>query len=149
MATLAKEEVTKNGELLQKECYVGKNTWKVPLSSFYGIFPPKSLEVRQTLENLIGVGIQKRWMDEYEGISISKRVQDRAKFKGPTKIWFDDNHMSNSLGIISKMTNVFLFWSTSLLLCGILHSAFLVEKSEQINYTDILCFLGYTRCKAL
>lgn len=108
-----------------RECYVGKELWDDDRQSFIGVIPSNSGLVYEALQRLMAAGIYRYWFSEYEGLAISKRVQDRVKFISPTKIQLEEKMVRGvsvvpPLKLSGKIRTIFGLWSVCIGVCIIL-----------------------------
>ncbi len=119
---LISKQNIKNAKFGHRESYVGKELWNDNRQSFFGVIPPKAGLVYTILQRLVAAGIYRYWYEEYEGLAISKRVQDRVKFVSPTKIRLDEKFIRGvsdvpSLKMSGKIKTIFCVWTICLGTC--------------------------------
>lgn len=114
-ADIAKEYLGKQKVKSAVTCHVGKTL--IQVNSFnYLILPPNNDIVFRVYQNFFDSGIYRRWEDETIGLSISSRIQDRAKVRSPTKL-VDDDLTVTSLKLERRMSKLFLLWAICLAVC--------------------------------
>lgn len=92
-----------------RKCNVGKTLIKFG-EVFFAFTPPGSLQLRRIFQSLVESGIAYRWLQEFEEVSYSNRVQDRGKVKSPTNIVQSDGNTFEPLDLEGKTVTIFLLW---------------------------------------
>lgn len=123
---ILQREKTEDFKVIHRECHVGKKLWNDNRQAFFGLIPPNARMAYCTMQRLMAAGIYRLWMREYEGLAISKRVQDRVKFTSPTKIRGNEseNQVVPPLKMMGKVITIFCGWGIGVVLCVI---AFIFE----------------------
>lgn len=103
------------GRFRNRKCHVGKEL--LPMwECFQAILPPENGRFGEVNQWIEAAGIQSRWIKEVLGMGQALRVQDRVKFRGPTKIK-DDPREAVALNLQGKMARAFALWGICLGIC--------------------------------
>ncbi|CAL8087593.1 unnamed protein product [Orchesella dallaii] len=108
----------------RRHCYVGKRI----ISSgevYFGIVPPGSERIRDVFQAIFQSGVYSYWNTEFRQMSYAKRVQDRIKVKGPTRINYDFRRTVRAIKVEGKVLTVFFLWVVCLICCMV---AFGIER---------------------
>lgn len=98
-----------------KRCYVGKELIQLGYC-YFAFLPPESDKLANLFQRLVEIGVFQRWHSEYLAMSHSRRVQDRVRVKGPTKV-LQNFEAYHSLSIQGKLLKVFVLWGLCLVIC--------------------------------
>lgn len=99
---------SKHNLKVERKCHVGKEMAHMS-ERFFVFLPPENSMLVRAFRVLQESGIFQRWDDEGTGLMHSLRVQERVRFKSPTKI-LEDGPLPKSPGLEGKMVTLFLLW---------------------------------------
>jgi len=63
---------------------------------FWGFFPPSNEQLLDTFQTFLESGIHGYWIEEFYGMGLANRVQERSKVKSPTAIAAEEKKSSFS-----------------------------------------------------
>lgn len=93
----------------RKKCYVGQELIQTG-EQFFTVLPPGSAYLAGVFQRLAASGIVARWVFEFAAIQYSRRVQDRARVTGKTKLLEDQETTIEPLDMEGKTVTIFLLW---------------------------------------
>lgn len=127
------------------KCHVGK--YLLPVNSFsYAFLPPGNGKVFRVYQSFFDTGIYRRWIDEVIGLSHSRRIQDRSRVLGPTKMADDNVVIVSSLKLDGRVSKLFLLWGLCLSICSIVITLERMLFCKKLNIIiclwNFICFSG-------
>lgn len=112
-AQYARSVISKRG-LKSRRCYIGKELRLH--TTFWFSFTGRSREIlARVFDHITETGFVNIWIKEMTGIAVTRRVQDRSRFRSPTNL-AKDKEKPKPLDVAGKFLNVIYLWLTCL--CG-------------------------------
>lgn len=101
---------------IHKRCHVGKELIRVS-ETFTVILPPDNERFGMGILKGHEAGIVTYWLNEHAGLGIALRVQDRVKYKSPTRLVDPFERQVVSMALTDKIATIFLLWTVCLIGC--------------------------------